>query len=211
MTVSLRIDGAFVKFGVSTNRDTHISLGTDPYYPTGGIGNGYNDLTFNGTIDDFGFWSRALTVEEIEALSNAPCLCRRCGDERRWQLHPGMLACNYDAGRMRRRGCDFTCCPGLRRWHGDYDLGQFPCEGTNDETTNSCPHDIDFDGVISVLDLMDLLSVFGTNCSQCVATPSTTTVTIMRQFRLASSVGLRRTAGTWKPLALLLLGSKTIV
>ena len=75
------------------------------------------------------------------------------------------LACNYNAlAECDGEACDYTCCPGpgccLEGTVWDAELGGcIPIEAT-------CPEDLDFDGVVGVNDLMELLSAFGTDCPE---------------------------------------------
>lgn len=155
---SLFLDGEFVKFGVATIRETHISLGTDPWYPTGGIGNGYNDLSFKGTIDDFGFWSSALNSVDVAALFTNQVQVPGCTDS---------SACNFNE---QANQDDSSCVYPL--FGDDCETGGAACgEGTvwdSDSQScvawNDCPSDLDGDGVIGVSDLMSLLADFGTDC-----------------------------------------------
>lgn len=159
-TPSLFIDGEFVKFGAATLRDTHISLGTDPWYPTGGIGNGYSNLTFNGTIDDFGFWSRALNSVDVAALFTNQVQVPGCTDS---------SACNFNELANQD---DNTCVYPL--FGDDCETGGAACgEGTVWDSAsqscvawNDCPSDLNSDGVIGVSDLMSLLADFGTDCPE---------------------------------------------
>jgi len=155
---SLFINGEFVKSGVATTRETHISLGTDPWYPTGGIGNGYNDLTFNGSIDDFGFWSRALNSIEVAGLYSNQVQVLGCTDS---------VACNFNEAANQD---DSSCIYPL--FGDDCETGGAACgEGTIWDSAsqscvawNDCPSDLNGDGSIGVNDLMELLSEFGTDC-----------------------------------------------
>jgi len=80
---------------------------------------------------------------------------------------PGCMdseACNYNAlAECEGEACEYSCCPGpgccLEGTVWDAELGGcIPMEVT-------CPEDLDFDGVIGVNDLMQLLSSFGTDCT----------------------------------------------
>ena len=81
-----------------------------------------------------------------------------------------------------------------------------PCgEGTywdavNEECAVLMPSDANFDGCVGMIDLLDLLTVFGRVQSQSqnlgsghAATRLSIRVTITRQFKLVGSVGLQRT------------------
>ena len=74
-------------------------------------------------------------------------------------------ACNYnELAECEGEECVYSCCPGpgccLEGTTWDTDLGG--CIPTE----SSCPEDLDFDGVVGVNDLMELLSAFGTDCPE---------------------------------------------
>ena len=105
----------------------------------------YNNEFFEGRIDDIGVWQRALNEEEILGLFDD------------YQPTPGCTdpaACNYDFGAVvDDSSCHFNCL--------------FCQDGTVwSEETQGCvvanPSDTDFDGCVGMIDLLDLLSVFGT-------------------------------------------------
>ena len=93
---------------------------------------------FNGSLDDFGFWHRALTDEEILALFNAPSPTTGCVDEN---------ACNYDSTAVIDDGsCHFLC--------------EYCIDGTIwNEELQGCVHsqsaDINNDGCVQLNDLLD--------------------------------------------------------
>ena len=122
-----------------------------------------------------GLFSRPLTFEEhLEIYSGISDVFFVCSDEG---------ACNYQVGQFsNNESCEYGClnCGPGTVW--DDSLSQcLPSpsicnEGTywDDETQtcmpiNSCPQDLDFDGVVGVNDLMNLLSAFGTPCDPPVA------------------------------------------
>ena len=113
----------------------------------------YNPHFFNGGIDDVGFWSRSLDGAEVLALFNAESPTTGCTDE---------LACNYNPEANVDDGSCLDCA-----------LFEERCgPGTIwDESVQLCmvanPSDTNFDGCVSMTDLLDLLSVFGT----CNETP----------------------------------------
>ncbi|MDA8772149.1 hypothetical protein N9M80_03645 [Flavobacteriales bacterium] len=135
---------------------------------------------WQGGLDDLGTWSRALTEEEILALYNAPAPAPGCTDPTACNfdaeamsddgscipsgcLEP--LACNFNAlAECEGEACDYSCCPGpgccLEGTVWDAELGGCIPMGA------SCPEDLDFDGVVGVNDLMELLSAFGTDCPE---------------------------------------------
>ena len=135
--------------------------------------------SFNGEIDDFAIWNRALSAEEVLALYNAQLPVQGCTDSTACNfdaeatsddgscIPSGCMdseACNYNAlAECAGEACDYTCCPGpgccLEGTVWDAELGGcIPIEAT-------CPEDLDFDGVVGVNDLMELLSAFGTDCA----------------------------------------------
>lgn len=113
---------------------------------------------FIGTIDDVGIWDRALTEEEILALYNAQLPVPGCTDE---------SACNFNA---EANNADNSCIYPL--FGEDCETGAAACgEGTEWDVTvqacvvsDFCQEDLDGDGAIGVTDLMQLLSLFGTDC-----------------------------------------------
>ena len=105
----------------------------------------YNNEFFEGRIDDIGVWQRALNEEEILALFDDYEPTPGCTDP---------AACNYDFGAVvEDSSCHFNCL--------------FCQDGTVwSEESQGCvvanPSDTDFDGCVGMIDLLDLLSVFGT-------------------------------------------------
>jgi hypothetical protein len=78
---SIYIDGKFIKSGVISTRNIFGSLGPDNFsaYSNSGIGAGYSTggtnpqktaQFYKGDLDDFRFYNRALTQEEITYLAN---------------------------------------------------------------------------------------------------------------------------------------------
>ena len=104
---------------------------------------------FNGSLDDFGFWQRALTDEEVLELFNAPASLFGCTDA---------LACNYnetanvDDGTCSSCEALATACGEGTVWYSDSQT----CIVAN-------PSDSNFDGCVQLNDLLDLLSAYG-NC-----------------------------------------------
>ena len=99
----------------------------------------------NGWIDDVKMWSRGLYHDEVNALENNIPNSVGCMDSTACNFSPEVI---FDDG-----SCHFNC---------------FFCnEGTVwNEVTQGCdvanPSDTNFDGCVSMTDLLDLLSVFGT-------------------------------------------------
>lgn len=114
--------------------------------------------SFNGEIDDFAIWDRALSAEEVLALYNAQLPIPGCTD---------FTACNFNE---EATDDDGSCVYPL--FGNDCETGSAACgEGTVWDSANQscvawndCPSDLDGDGVIGVSDLMHLLADFGTDC-----------------------------------------------
>ena len=79
------------------------------------------------------------------------------------------MACNFDPQAECDNGsCDYTCCPGP----GCCDTGTtWDYEIEKCVPINSCPEDLNYDGIIGVEDLLTLLSSFGTPCDPPVDPP----------------------------------------
>ena len=78
------------------------------------------------------------------------------------------LACDYIANATDEGDCDYTCCPGP----GCCDTGTtWDYEIEKCVPINSCPEDLNYDGIIGVEDLLTLLSSFGTPCDPPVDPP----------------------------------------
>ena len=143
------------------------------------LGKRTNSAFWDGSIDDVGIWNRALTEDEILTLYNAEPPAPGCTDPTACNfdaeatsddgscIPSGCMdseACNYNAlAECEGEACEYSCCPGpgccLEGTVWDAELGGcIPIEAT-------CPEDLDFDGVVGVNDLMELLSAFGTDCA----------------------------------------------
>jgi hypothetical protein len=74
-------------------------------------------------------------------------------------------ACNYDAAATQDDGsCDSISCQGCTYPSADnYDAGATEDDGSC-IFTNSCPEDLNGDGVINATDLLQFLGAFGSNC-----------------------------------------------
>jgi uncharacterized protein (TIGR02145 family) len=115
-------------------------------------------LSMHGKLDDVGIWDRALTDEEVLGLYNAELPVSGCTDS---------AACNFNAEANME---DDSCLYPL--FGTDCETGAAACgEGTEWDVTvqacvvsDFCQEDLDGDGVIGVNDLMQLLSMFGTDC-----------------------------------------------
>ena len=101
---------------------------------------------FNGLIDDVGFWSRALSDQEILALYNAEVSVPGCTESE---------ACNYaPEANVDDGSCELFTCKCLEGTVWSEELGG--CIVAN-------PSDSNFDGCVQLNDLLDLLSAYG-NC-----------------------------------------------
>ena len=141
--------------------------------------NGYqSESTMNGMVDEFGAWSRTLSILEIQGLFAAGELVFGCIDEQACNFNleanvgddscipSGCIdsqACNFNPeAECEGEVCDYTCCPGP----GCCSIGHY-WDWDLEKCFDIAPSDTDFDGCVSMTDLLDLLSVFGT----CNETP----------------------------------------
>ena len=138
----------------------------------------------SGQFDDLGFWTRALSTEEIMGLYFAEGPIAGCVDEEACNFNldaviddesclyldvcgdcggdgtPGCIddyACNFDAEATCDDGsCDYSCCPGPGCCHTGtaWDSDLQQCIVAN-------PSDSNFDGCVQLNDLLDLLSAYG--------------------------------------------------
>ena len=166
----LYVDGILVNEAFLSQDISGINYYGAPLY----IGNIAPDRCdwYGGGMDELGFWEKTLSPEEIWSVTSehhsilaAPIPPPATSTQRRrvttaaafllaaWSQRPATtthwLKCEGEA-------CDYTCCPGPgccaagTVW--DAELGGcIPIEVT-------CPEDLDFDGVVGVNDLMELLS-----------------------------------------------------
>ena len=109
------------------------------------IGAQLNQGTMHGWIDDVKMWSRGLSHDEVNALENNIPNSVGCMDSTACNFSPEVI---FDDG-----SCHFNCL--------------FCNDGTVwNEVTQGCdvanPSDTDFDGCVGMIDLLNLLSVFGT-------------------------------------------------
>ena len=175
-TVQLFKNGMLIASEPSTQNinsyDDLLLIGKYIYY-----GGNTHHFFFNGKQDDIGIWNRALTEEEILALYNAELPIPGCTDSNACNFNPeatgddgscippGCMeaeACNYNAlAECEGEACDYSCCPGPgccgEGMYWDYEFEQCMVSET-------CQEDLDGDGVIGVNDLMQLLSVYATDC-----------------------------------------------
>ena len=156
---SVYIDGAWAASGGQSDRSIHISFGTDPWYPAGGIGHGYQNRRYFGQLDDMGFWNRSLSAMEVNSLFLEQLLIPGCTDE---------SACNYTSDASFQDDSCIYPPEGI----ADCETGGVFCgDGTIWDAniqacvvSEFCQEDLDGDGVIGINDLMQLLSSFGTMC-----------------------------------------------
>jgi uncharacterized protein (TIGR02145 family) len=156
---SVYIDGAWAASGGQSDRSIHISFGTDPWYPAGGIGHGYQNRRYFGQLDDMAFWNRSLSAMEVNSLFLEQLLIPGCTDE---------SACNYTSDASFQDDSCIYPPEGI----ADCETGGVFCgDGTIWDAniqacvvSEFCQEDLDGDGVIGINDLMQLLSSFGTMC-----------------------------------------------
>ena len=136
----------------------------------GSIGGGHE--IFNGVLDDYGIWNRALTETEIQVLYTAEIPISGCTDETACNFDQDVTvddgscipsgcmdtyACNFNSeAECEGEACDYTCCPGPGccdeglQWDWELSL----CQDLN-------PTDTNLDGCTDLNDLMDLLAAYG--------------------------------------------------
>ena len=156
---SVYIDGAWAASGGQSDRSIHISFGTDPWYPAGGIGHGYQNRRYFGQLDDMAFWNRSLSAMEVNSLFLEQLLIPGCTDE---------SACNYASDASFQDDSCIYPPEGI----ADCETGGVFCgDGTIWDAniqacvvSEFCQEDLDGDGFIGINDLMQLLSSFGTMC-----------------------------------------------
>ena len=100
-----------------------------------------------GVLDDLGIWNRALTIEEIQGLYDAPQPSEGCTD---------VEACNYEESAILDDGSCLDCALFAERcgpgtlWDSETQM----CIGDGSA-------DINLDGCVQLNDLLDLLSAYG--------------------------------------------------
>lgn len=153
------LDGVLVESGIAPIpfENNQIPLVFTQTFEIGRkMGNSDNGDAWSGFIDDVGIWNRALSGDEVMTLFNAPAPASGCTDEN---------ACNYSSDAQIDDGSCVSCVIATA----------FCGEGTTwDAESQTCiisnPSDTDFDGCVSMTDLLDLLTVFGT-CAEAESEP----------------------------------------
>mgnify|MGYP001176386596 CR=1 FL=1 len=145
-SVTLRVDGTLI---CQTTMPVSTSTQSQPVLVgRSNCTNGSNCNHSEGRIDDLGFWNRALSSEEALQLFLGAEAVYGCMDSE---------ACNFNPGANVNDGSCYSCeIPSAHCGEGTYwDTESQSCVIAN-------PSDTDFDGCVSMTDLLDLLSVFGT-------------------------------------------------
>lgn len=154
------------------------------------FGSGYDGDAWIGQVDDFGFWNRALSEEEILALYNAelpapgctdaeacnfneaanendgtcfyPDTCGICGGDNSTCVGcMDSAACNFDTSALVEGECVYPL------FDGNCDAGAIACgEGQiwipeSQQCITISLFDSNFDGCVTGSDLLDFLSAFG--------------------------------------------------
>ena len=121
-----------------------------------------NNELWEGRLDDFGIWDRALSDEEILLLYLSD-VETGCTDSN---------ACNFDAAATIDDGsCEYGCtyCGPGTSWDADAQIcvvttSPYLNEPGEAAVINPCYFDSDRSGLVEVTDLMNLLSVYGMSC-----------------------------------------------
>ena len=185
LTVSDNQRCFYVNGSVATCENTSTNAVFDGVFAIGSsiAYTGENYYHFEGALEDIGLWDRALSPEEVEILFNATNSIFGCTDPVSCNFNPeaeeddgsclpydsnsgcmDSVACNYDSSAV----CDDASCIYPPFNLANCDDGEVTCgAGTYwDMQSQSCvvanPSDTDFDGCVGMIDLLDLLSVFGT-------------------------------------------------
>lgn len=125
-----------------------------------------NEL-WNGLLDDFAVWNRALTDEEIGLLYFADSQVG-CTDS---------SACNFDASAyLDDASCEYGCnyCGPGTSWDAVDQICVVAIPAYLNEpgeaaVLNPCYFDTNYDGLVEVTDLMNVLSVYGLACGDVPA------------------------------------------
>jgi hypothetical protein len=132
---------------------------------------------FEGVLDDFGVWNRALSAFEVQALFLRGVPLAGCTAESACNFNEGAnfddgsclfpgcidpIACNFSEFAGCGDGsCDYSCCPGP----GCCALGtHWSPELMKCEVDEVCAGDLDFDGAVATSDLLGLLNLYGLLC-----------------------------------------------
>ena len=134
-----------------------------------------------GKIDEFSFWNRALTLSEVAGFMECRPSAQESGLQALWTFEGGTDDIGLD---FSQNGNDASIaavsvvdeapsltCQGCF-FESSVQVVQIDCDGFCGEGTHwdaeaqeciiSVPSDTDFDGCVSMTDLLDLLTVFGT-------------------------------------------------
>ncbi|MGB0137187.1 MAG: Kazal-type serine protease inhibitor family protein [Flavobacteriales bacterium] len=126
---------------------------------------GCDGVTYNNTCE-------ATTIGGVTSWEDGPCIVIEYGG----CTYP--LACNYDPGASFEDGsCTFP--PASCAWPSGWALGCTYADAVNYNTDaliddgsclwtscSTCAGDMDGDGVVSTVDMLDLLGLYGTNCTE---------------------------------------------
>jgi hypothetical protein len=141
--ITIYIDGISSGNGAWANSLSLITFPfTDPLY----IGNTPSPQTestrFDGRIDEFGIWGKALTVEEITSLNSVPATAG-CNNSNACNYVDNVAVIEYDGS------CSFECVGCMYAFACNYD--QNATINNNDSCDFSCPID-----TISIFGFLDM-------------------------------------------------------
>lgn len=138
-SIQVYLDGSGFMLSNSLNVETE-----DPWRIGAFVGGAYFDRVFHGAMDEVGFWTRALTEDEVYDLFIEQSQVQGCTDS---------SACNFDLEAAVDDGsCHFDCTFCLEGTIWNEELGG--CVVAN-------PSDSNFDGCVQLNDLLDLLAAYG--------------------------------------------------
>ena len=181
--VGSTFDGQYIRHYINGVLAGSLDLGPDAQLPISSsdltigelhMSNGHWYL-FSGRLEDVGYYDRALSDEEVLCIASGATPISGCTD---------FTACNYDSSATADNGsCEYGClyCGEGTAWDSTLQLcvGVVPpadsilvpipsCgEGTvwdpvNEECIIAIPADLNYDGCVTVADLLELLAVHGT-------------------------------------------------